>query len=109
MKNSFEWRGMDGAGFQYGFYREGDKQYRLDIAVPGHGENPKDMDHKIYIDGEEAGRASSLAGAQKFLSNFFAKGLHKDLGRGAPRERRSLGDTLKAVVGIGGSKGRGGR
>ena len=35
MSKGFEWRDRDGAGFFYGFYREGDKQYHLDIACPG--------------------------------------------------------------------------
>ena len=52
-------------------------------------------------------KPSSIEGAQKFLSNFFDKGLHEHLGRDEPRKRRSLSDTLKAAVGLTGGKGRG--
>ncbi len=109
MQNKFEWRGMDGAGYQYGFYKEGGEQYRLDIAVPGRGGNPKGMGHKIYVDGNEVGSSSSLEAAEKFLGKFFAKGLHKNIGREESRQRRSLGEKLKSAVGLGAGKGRGGR
>jgi hypothetical protein len=99
MQNKFEWRGIDGAGFQYGFYREGQKQYRLDIAIPGKGISPhRGPDFRILIDGEEAGKAASLPAAMKFLENYFGKGLHKDAGREEPRQRRSFGDTLRAAI-----------
>ena len=109
MNRTFDWRGIDGAGFLYGFCREGGQQFRLDIAVPGRGGNPKGADYKIYVEGEEVGKASSIEQAQKFLSNFFDKGLHKHLGQEAPRKRRSLADTLRAAAGLTSGKGRGGR
>ena len=81
MSKGFEWRDRDGAGFFYGFYREGDKQYHLDIACPGYGGQPKGRDHRILVDGEQVGTAPSLEAAQQFLAKFFEKGLHKNLGR----------------------------
>ncbi|ADP72024.1 hypothetical protein Rvan_2815 [Rhodomicrobium vannielii ATCC 17100] len=107
MDRTFVWRGIDGAGFLYGTCSEGSRRFRLDIALPGRGGNPKGTDHRIYVDGNEVGKASSIEGAQKFLSNFFDKGLHEHLGRDEPRKRRSLADTLKAAAGLTGGKSRG--
>jgi hypothetical protein len=104
MQNGFEWRRMDGAGFYYGFYKEGEKPaYRLDIAVPGGGLQTKNLrQHEIIVNGELKGTASSVDEAKKFLSEYFGNGLHK--GR-AP----SLQDKLSGIRQLISGKGRGGR
>jgi hypothetical protein len=97
----FEWRGEDGAGFHYGFYREGTDQYRLDIAIPGKGlATHPGPDHKIFVDGDQIGSSPDLKSAMKVLSNHFAQRRHK------ARERASLTDKLASAVGLK-SKGRG--
>ncbi len=65
------WRGMDGAGFQYGFYREGEKQYRVDISLPGRGATPNIGPHKVYVEGEEVGAADTLQGAEALVASFL--------------------------------------
>jgi hypothetical protein len=101
--NKLEWRGIDGAGFQYGFYREGDQHYRIDIALPGKGlgDPHKGQGYKLYIDGNEIGKKDTLKEAVAFLERFFERGLHR------PRGRASLADKLASIAGLK-PKGRGG-
>lgn len=102
MQNKFKWCGIDGAGFYYGFYRNGGQQYHLDIAVPGKGmvSPHPGPDFKINVNMNEVGKASSLEEAKNFLTQFFAQGLHKNLGR-----EQAAGQDHQAGAG----KKRGGR
>lgn len=100
--NKFEWRGIDGAGFQYGFYHEGNQLYRIDIALPGKDirDPHKGQGYKLYVDGNEIGKTGTLKEAVTFLEKFFERGLHK------PRERATLADKLASIAGLK-PKGRG--
>ncbi len=93
------WRGMDGAGFQYGFYREGEKQYRVDISLPGRGATPNIGPHKVYVEGEEVGAADTLQGAVALAGEFFALRGHDYLEREEPGARRGLKAVLHALAG----------
>lgn len=83
MQNGFEWRGMDGAGFYSGFYKERGRQYRLDIAVPSAGSQTKTLrQHEILIDGELVHTGGPhtvrcVEDAKQFLLEYFNQGLHK--------------------------------
>ncbi len=99
MAKGFEWRGVDGAGFQYGFFHEGGKAYRLDIAIPGAGFQTQDAKtHTLYVQGEEVGTAPSVGDGRAFLERFCNKGLHRNLGRVERGARRSLTETLRSMV-----------
>ncbi len=92
------WRGTDGAGFQYGYYREGDRQYRVDISLPGRGATPKNGPHKVYVQGEEIGTADTLQGAEALACEFFSLQGHKYLDREEPSAKRGLGAVLHALA-----------
>ena len=96
MKKGFEWRGVDGFGFKYGFYHDGGKAYRLDISIPGAGQIPlhKGPGHKLSVDGSEVGTAATLAEGQAFLERFCREGLHRKIGREEPRGLRGA-STLR--------------
>jgi hypothetical protein len=107
MKGSFEWRGEGGAGYRYGFFREGSKSWRLAISLPGKAGSdfPRDKKFNVYVQGDLVASENSLKAAQEYLTKFFKKGLHHDLGQ-EPVRKRSLTEKLAAVVGLE-RKGRG--
>jgi hypothetical protein len=107
MKGSFEWRGEDGNGYRYGYYREAGKSWRLAISLPGKvgGVSPRDKKFNVYVQGDLVASENSLKAAQEYLTKFFKKGLHHDLGQ-EPVRKRSLTDKLAAAVGLE-RKGRG--
>ena len=76
MKNTIEWCGA-GDDSDYGFYREGGKQWRADIAHPGAGGDPRSPDYIIYVNLTEVGRRRFMPDARSFLDRFFDHGLHK--------------------------------
>ncbi len=97
-KVNISWRGVDGAGFQYGFYREGDKQYRVDIAVPGPGDNAKHGPHKVYVQGEEIGASATLRGAEALAGEFFSLRGHDYIEREEPGAKRALGAVFHTLA-----------
>jgi hypothetical protein len=83
MKGSMEWRGVDGAGFLYGFYREGDRSWRMDIKIPGAeygsgGAKPGEK-FKVYVDGDLVSTEESAERGKATLQKFFAEGRHHKL------------------------------
>jgi hypothetical protein len=89
MQNKFEWRGIDGGGCYYGFYREGNRQYALNIAAPGAGLQTKNLtNHAMLVNGAGVGTANTLEAAKDFLSKFFREGHHRQLDQQQRRPRR---------------------
>jgi hypothetical protein len=102
-----KWRGIDGAGYAYGFLQDGATQHRVDIAIPGRGVEPHPgPDFSVYVDGEKIGAKSSLGEAASHAERYFRDGRHRagkhSLGAEAhpARERRSLKQVLSDYVGV---------
>ena len=111
------WRGIDNAGYAYGFYSEGSSQHQVDIAIPGRGTQPQPgPDYRIFVNGRRIGTRSTLGEAAALAERYFREGRHRvakqrnagisGSGAAPPRERRSLREILSAYVGVK-PKGRG--
>jgi hypothetical protein len=105
------WRGIDAAGYYYGFYNESQAQYQVDIAIPGKGTQPhKGPDYKVFVQGEKIGSMPTLKGAAAFAELYFREGHHRVRAQNAavtkgrealqqaPRERGSMRDVLEAYL-----------
>ncbi len=65
------WRGTDGAGFQYGYYREGEKQYRVDISLPGRGFTPRTGRTRCMCKARRSGRRIRFRAPKRWRASFF--------------------------------------
>ena len=110
------WRGIDNAGYAYGFYSEGSSQHQAGIAIPGRGTQPQPgPDYRIFVNGKRIGTRSTLGEAAALAERYFREGRHRMAKRGLKnpetgtepvRERRSLKQVLSDYMGVK-SRGRG--